>query len=338
MGGIPTSPMDEPTDSPLFVDLEPVLSGDLTRELPTIGRTGDGDCLLYQGRVNEIHGEPGGGKSNVALAFTAQVLGEGRPVIYIDPEDTARTAVTRLVQFGCSRTDILAHLHYVQDPDLETLTRAIAWAQEHRPALVVMDGLAELLTLAGLNEDAAADVLTFVRAFARPYARAGAAVLITDHVAKDRDGRGRWSRGSGAKLGAYDGVSCDLRVVEPYSPAKAGRVELRVAKDRLGGVGAMGAVAGEVEFTPWEGGTRVTIRGAAGTGAASNACDEMMRKICEHLEAHPDAVKRDLRDLGHASTVDEAIDELEKLGRLQVERGGPGKRNHYRLIPLPTDE
>ena len=92
-----------------------------------------------------------------------------------------------------------------------------------RPELVILDGLAEALAAEGLNEDKVAEVLSFFRRRLRPFAELGTAVLVSDHVSKSTENRGRWPRGSGAKLGRYDGVSYAAELAMPYSPAQAGK-------------------------------------------------------------------------------------------------------------------
>jgi hypothetical protein len=99
-----------------------------------------------------------------------------------------------------------------------------------------------------LDEDKAKDTLKFLRRTLRPFAELGCAVVILDHVVKNKSGQGRWSRGSGAKIGQYDGVSYVLQLIESYTPKKAGKLSLKVAKDRHGGVGAINQKIGDFVF------------------------------------------------------------------------------------------
>src|SRR5690606_4938868 len=50
-----------------FVDLDPILDGTHELPVPTICLRSDGAGLIYPGRVHSIAGEPGGGKTWVAL-------------------------------------------------------------------------------------------------------------------------------------------------------------------------------------------------------------------------------------------------------------------------------
>jgi hypothetical protein len=47
----------------LFVDLRKIIDAGLEPERPTVAKIPTGDCLLYAGRLNEIHSEPGLGKT-----------------------------------------------------------------------------------------------------------------------------------------------------------------------------------------------------------------------------------------------------------------------------------
>lgn len=45
------------------------------------------DALIYAGRINPLQGEPGGGKTWVALHACVEAITEGHHVMYIDLED-----------------------------------------------------------------------------------------------------------------------------------------------------------------------------------------------------------------------------------------------------------
>lgn len=78
-------------------------------------------------------------------------------------------------------------------------------------------------------------------------------------VTKSAETRGRWARGSGAKMRRYNGACCEIVLGESYTPTKPGNVRLKISKDRNGGVGAIGATAFELHFAPKDfGGTEVT--------------------------------------------------------------------------------
>jgi hypothetical protein len=326
--------LPDTNEGELFVNLGRIIEGGLQPERPTVAQTPTGKCLLYAARLNEIHSEPSVGKTNVALSLARSVIEDGGHVVYIDPEDTPEGILSRSAAMGADVSAIEPFLHYLHNPAPADFSRAIAYAEKHKPALVVLDGLAEALAAEGKDENDVADVLTFFRERLRPFAEAGAAVLIADHVTKSTETRGRWARGSGAKLGRYDGVSYSAELIEAYSPEIAGKIRLRVSKDRNGGVGAAGQVIMELHFTP---------RGDGVTLVDFNEPEEgkpfkptaLMAKICEYLEVFPDASKNDLRKLGKHEWVDKAISMLAAEGTIVVRKRG--QRTIFELKTVPQN-
>lgn len=97
-----------------FEDLTQLASGVELPPTPTVFQREDGQGLFYRGAVNDLHGEPGCGKSMLAQIATAQELKQGHDVIYIDYEDSARNVVKRLLLLGVTGEAIVTHLHYVR--------------------------------------------------------------------------------------------------------------------------------------------------------------------------------------------------------------------------------
>ncbi len=246
-----TEAVDEgDTFEDLFVDIGGILDSGYHRELPTIGRIQGGGCLLYPGRLNEIHAEPSVGKTNVALAIAAEVLTDGGVVVFVDPEDNPAAITARLAGMGAPEAAMRSRFRYLHDPDRVQVQRAQRWAARQSPALVIVDGVADLISSSGRSERDESDILAFFREYLRPFAGSGAACLISDHVAKDSDSAGLWPRGSGAKLGRYDGAVYLATLKEPYAPGIPGKIRLQIAKDRNGGVGPKHATAAWVEIDP----------------------------------------------------------------------------------------
>ena len=246
---------------PLFVDLESIFDGNMEPERPTVAITDSGESMLYAGRINEIHGEPSVGKTNINIAIMACELRMGNKVVFIDPEDNPNGMMRRMLSFGLSKELIVGNMFYLHDPTPEELIRAQEWTRQHKPTLVALDGLAETITACRYKEDSSSDVLEFFKIYIRPFADAGAAVNLSDHVVKSLEGRGLWSRGSGAKMGRYDGVSYNVTTITPYSPTQAGSLKFAIAKDRNGGLGAKGEEIFIANFTPnGNGQTDVSIR------------------------------------------------------------------------------
>jgi hypothetical protein len=245
-----TAPLVPPPGSGIEVhDLASIASGDLTAPAPTLGGRGDDRCLLYPEALHWLSGEPGAGKTWLALDIVAEVLRHEGQVIIVDYEGTAAKTAARLLALSVEVSE-LARLLYLS-PAGRMGDAGRSWlgsvVHDHPVQLVVIDSAAEALAAAGFSEDDAGDVTAWIAAFPRLLARAGAAVIVVDHVAKSEAGRGRWPRGSGAKLAACD-VAFTLDVTEPFSRERSGRGVLTIAKDRDGSIGAAGETAADIVF------------------------------------------------------------------------------------------
>lgn len=225
-------------DLPAMVGVPPVT--------PTMGG------ILYPGAVHSISGEPGLGKTWIALGLLAMVLRDGRKGILVDFEDGPHTALRRMGVLGADVTSLGPPFYqrptgalHSDDPGLSWLVELVGVLQV---ALVVIDSVPEALAACSLDENFSGDVTKWFQQIARPLARAGAAVLCIDHVAKANGDHRRWPRGSGAKLAAVDGAAYTFELVEPFSTHRSGSGALKVQKDRHGGVGGMGDIVRTVRF------------------------------------------------------------------------------------------
>lgn len=320
------SPPPPPTPKPLpFVDLGPYLSGEIKAEKPTIAEVLPGRSLLYKGRINELHGEPGTGKSNVAIAAMNAVLAAEGVVLYIDPEDTPQGFCRRALLLGGTPAFIGERVKYLHNPTTEELSTAQTWARENKPDLVILDGMAESLVAAGMNEDSNTEVLQFLRDSIRPFADLGAAVLLCDHVTKSQDSRGRFARGAGSKLGRYDGAVFQIESGKAYTPEESGFVRLRVAKDRNGGVGVRcGEVAFEVHFTPEFETTAVEFL-APSTEKRDFMPTYLMEQVSRFIELHPAGLSGNQVEngvSGNATAKRSAIRILLEKGFIRAEQKG----------------
>lgn len=244
-------------------DVAALLAGNLQAEQPALLTRTDGGALLYPGKMHVFQAEPSSGKSWLALVAVAEVLAMGGSAGYLDHEDTGNGILGRLRNLGVSDA-VLADRFYYANPagkfgPAERLHLTTALDRMNMD-LVVIDGVGESLSRNGLSEDKAEDVIRWTDLLPRWIARTGAAVLMLDHVAKDPEQRGRWARGSGAKLAAVDGASYQIKVRQPFSRHREGRFDLVVAKDRPGGVGAIGETVATVHVTPHAAGELVTVR------------------------------------------------------------------------------
>jgi hypothetical protein len=334
------------------VDLVTIADGDLSAPSPTILRRSDGKALLYPGAINWLAGEPGNGKTFVALAAAAEVLCAGGRVMFLDYEDTASTCASRLLSLG-TRVEQLARMQYmtvggaISDAGVAWLTALVADGVD----LVVVDSAPESIAAESFNENSASEVALWVARIPRALARAGAAVLVIDHVAKSTENRGRWARGSGHKLAAVDGSALLLVQVVPFSRDRSGSSHLSIAKDRHGQIGAIGQVAATVMFTVENGSLcridlsppRAQLEPERSDGRIS--LPEVV-DACRHAGGRWPSIAAAADDLGvPRSTATAVLDEAVYVGLL-VEDRSSGKRafrvveetDWDRLLVLAHDE
>jgi hypothetical protein len=199
-------------------------------EPPTIGG------IVYAGRRHLFSGEPESMKSLVALMLAVDETRAGKHVVWIslESESDGRETVSRFRELGGTEQD-LARFHFVA-PEApigspgarETLDRLI---ETTRPTLVVVDAYIGVLDLHGLDPTLAIDIEKIGRLLFRPLERHGAATIVLDHLAKNRETRGKFSIGSERKVGAV-AVHLGLEVVTPLRRGGHGLVKLRVHKDK----------------------------------------------------------------------------------------------------------
>lgn len=323
--------IEDEQEPELFTDLGPYLDGSLEQEIPTVAEAFHGKHLFYAGRLNEVHAEPATGKTNVLIASTLAVIESGGSVLYVDPEDTPRGFTARLLALGAGANEIRDRVKYLHNPTPEEIQSAQVWSRDNKPELVILDGLAESMAAVGMDENKAGDVLLFYRENLRPFAEAGAAVVIADHVTKSTEGRGQFARGSGAKAGRYDGVSYEIVMGRAYTPKVEGFVKLKVAKDRNGGVGPRGMIYAELHFSPGPNGRTITaFREPADKQDGPFRPTQIIHKITDLLSEFGDQNKRSLRTCGKAEWVDLAISILIEEGKISVRKDGC--RTLYSLI------
>jgi hypothetical protein len=315
---------------PRFADFKPILEGGFRREMPSVCEAMPGRFLLYAGRLNEFHGESGIGKTNISLAIADRIMRAGGIVLFLDPEDNPQGIAQRFVSLGGDPGNLVSRFKYVHNPEPSDYPGLIEWAKQAKPEAVMLDGMAEALVAEGYNEDKAEDVLPFLRQRIRPFADAGAAVVIADHVTKNKENRGRNPRGSGGKMGRYDGAVYVVELVKAYSPETAGAVRLIVAKDRNGGVGHVGQRIAELHFAPSETGLTQVLFALPQDSSKPFLPTGLMEKVSLFVEScdlapSKNAIEHAIR--GKNDFKRQAISSLVQLGFLKEERDGRGL--HY---------
>ncbi len=252
-------------------------------------------ALCYPKRLNSLAGEPGGGKTWVALHACAQAMRRGRHVIFIDLEDEYGSTLARLQALGATRDQLLELFHYSRPASGATPENLeyLEWQIRHLDvALVVIDSIGELMSMQGIkssNDDDAVAML--YRAIPRRLADLGPAVLLLDHVPKSNEHAPLFSIGSQRKKAAINGSMYMVETVKAFSAETAGKMVLRTAKDRAGNF-VVGVVAAEIDVTPTDGGSRLELKVRRPQSAADGShtrCTSIMKNVSNFLSSMPDA-------------------------------------------------
>ncbi|MBB2770552.1 UNVERIFIED_ORG: hypothetical protein GGE11_001447 [Mycolicibacterium obuense] len=208
---------------------------------PQLGRRTDGHSLFYPGQVNWVFGDPESGKSWLCLACVTEALAAGRRVLMIDLDHNgAPSTVHRLLALGVRATDLRNPnlFRYCEPEDAAEVRQVVKDSQSWRPAVAVVDSIGELLPMCGSNSNSADEFTVMHTKVLKPLAKAGAAVLAVDHLAKNADSRAVGPGGTAAKRRAIGGTSLRVKVKQPFTPGHGGSATLIVNKDRHGGLRA----------------------------------------------------------------------------------------------------
>jgi len=191
--------------------------------------------VLLPGMVELFHGEPGCGKTILALAYTRNLVREGHSVLFIDEESGPTMTAGRLSLMGITE-DEASRIHYYPFTGitLEDADELLNTVLEHRPAMVIFDSMADVLTASHLSEDAASDVTNWMVNVAVRLARSPAepCVVILDHNTKDAANT-KYARGSGAKKAKAD-IAWLVEKKQEFDSVTLGRVALERTKNRPG--------------------------------------------------------------------------------------------------------
>lgn len=221
-----------------FEDLTQLASGVELPPTPTVFQREDGQGLFYRGAVNDLHGEPGCGKSMIAQIAAAQELKQNHDVIYIDYEDSARNVVKRLLLLGVTGEQIVARFHYVRPSAKPSSPTSLdGWRETldyaDTATLTVIDGVTSCLAYAGLDSNSGDDIAAWYNTMPRLISACGPAVVLIDHVVKSKDNRGRYAGGSMQKLALIDGISYSVDMTKPVGKGVRGVIVIKSGKDRI---------------------------------------------------------------------------------------------------------
>jgi hypothetical protein len=320
------------------VDLTSALAGDDV-EPPSLLQRSDGLPLLYRGRTHAFQGESESCKSWAAQFAVKQTIDAGENVLYIDFEDDAAGVVARLRSLGLAVENIAARFVYIR-PD-EPLcgqkgqatpagSDLLTACEDRGPfALAIVDGVTEAMTTEGLALIDNADIAAWMRRLPRRLARMGAAVVVLDHLPKDRMSQGRYALGGQHKLAGLTGAAYKFTLTRYFSRATRldpvdGRVVISVEKDRPGYVRARATEekVGEFRLTSYpDGGVSLSVEPV---DRAQSVDRKVVDRILEHLAVYDGSSKNAIEQAveGRASTVREALSWLTEQGWISVERKG----------------
>jgi hypothetical protein len=319
------------------VDLAPILAGEEVDEPPTQLERIDGMCLFYRDKLHAVHGEPETAKGWFLLHAAAEEIDKGEHVFCLDFEDVARTSVARLRAVGLSDEAIAEYFHYIRPNEQLNEDGRAALEQElaaHRPSLVIIDGVTEALTLEGLSLSDNTEVAQWMEQLPRWIRdKTGAAVVLIDHVTKDREARGRFAIGAQHKLAGVD-VAYSVKVVEVFGRGLSGRIQVKVHKDRPGHVRqhAIDGIVAEVGLESQDNGAVVIV--VQPPDPKGWRPTKRMEEVSRFLEGSDGASQRAIRESvgGRVETTIEAIQFLISDGYVKpVEKGQT--THHHSIRP-----
>ena len=182
----------------------------------------------------------------------------------------------------------------------------------------------------------------FAERLTRPLARSGAAVLLVDHLAKNRESGNRFAIGAQAKLAGLDGAAYLLEVEAPFGHGRTGRSRILVAKDRPGHVASTptppGIASAPYRGRPDDGRVAVSITWPAVTatrrGCPTTSCNESRSTSKPVLTGRPEAGILD-EVPGRKQWKITALDELASAGHVVVKEGARGARQCFLVTPYP---
>jgi hypothetical protein len=211
-----------------------------------------GGGIFYAGCVHLLSGEFDTGKSWEAAWSATEEMKAGHPVVWVDADGMGPSLILeRLRLLDVPDETIETHFAYFRPngsaPE-ESVAEVVRIIEEEGARLVVFDSFNSALAEEGLDPISTPDVDAFFRKFAKPAQRAGAAVVILDHLPKAKDTSRRYAFGSQRKTTGAD-VHLAARNVETFERGLGGSMRLTAEKDRPGFHGT-GKVVGIFSLTP----------------------------------------------------------------------------------------
>lgn len=332
------------------VNLAHILAGDTPQLQPTIWARADGHHLLYPGKTHAINAESEAGKSWCMQHAATQEIQQAHHVLYIDFEADAPDVTGRLLELGATPTQILDNFHYIRpdDPiDAKALLKVLAACETWQPTLAVLDGMTEALNSTGWSINDNDDIATFLRHLPRPLERTGCAVVIIDHLPKDREKQGRGGIGGEHKLSGITGADYKLESLTPFSRNNPGSSRLICDKDRHGQIRPAckdQRLAGIIHYKPLPGGYGIDISvdpyDQAGSSEPPFEPTGIMERISQTLAHGPALTSTELRGAIRGAKTETVAHALRLLvsGRYVATMREGRSVYHSNLKPYPAPQ
>jgi hypothetical protein len=261
--------------------------------------------LVYPGQRHIVSGEAEAGKTWLMLALAASELHEGHGIGWVDTDSMGpRWLVERLRALGISdpviEDGVLCFTTLDGQPE-GVIERLVSIGAR----LMVFDSFNPSLTSLALDPNSTRDVEHFWTNIVTPFTDFDIAALLSDHVVKQQESRGRYAYGSERKLTGCD-VHLGLIPIEPFGRERTGRARIVVHKDRPGFI----------------------TRPSPGAFTVSSANGVSSWQITPDTSYSPEG---DFRPTGYMERVSKYLEEVRvPTSRTQIVEGVSGKAEYVR--------
>jgi hypothetical protein len=331
------------------VDLGPVLAGEYLDPPPTMLARTDGVYLFYDGAVHTVSGESESGKTWVCLLAALQLIETQHNVVFIDFEDRADRVIGRLMALGATPDQIRDHFAYIRpDRPLDDDARTQLAPHIGAARLVILDGVTEAMTTHGYDLNSNADSALFQALLPRWIADHGPAVVMIDHVVKDKEKQDRHALGAQHKLAGIDGAAYIVKTIQPFGRNKKGLARVDVAKDRPGHVREHTFGRTIAEFTLDATLSDLVLTATLSpTGDAHHATPSggfepthLMEKISRYVQANPGLSKKAIEGAmnGKTDIKRQALELLVLRGFIVTKSGTRGAIQHHHNRAFYADD
>ncbi len=193
--------------------------------------------LAYPGKKHLFSGEPETLKTWAVMILVAEQIRLGRNCVYIDFEMGAEETRRRFNDLHLTNEDLHNHLSYIEPQEsIRTRVEDVKlMLQTLQPSLIVIDATTGALVLHGYDPNSGRDVEAFHQTLIRPLRATGAAIILLDHVVKDKEARGNFATGSERKVGAVN-VHLGFTMLKPFGRGRSGSAKITTLKDHPGGL------------------------------------------------------------------------------------------------------